>query len=65
MKPLPRHLLPIVLLVAGCSSATDSLETPSWPELQYEPPALVELEQEPLLVWRKSDCPSTPDWRQG
>ncbi|MGY6554448.1 MAG: hypothetical protein ACXIUM_07990 [Wenzhouxiangella sp.] len=40
----------LVLLLFGCSRTDSQAPLPARPDLQYEPPALVELIQEPLLA---------------
>jgi len=50
MNPSTLCALLLVLILTGCSQAGEPADAPAWPELQYEPPALVELEQEPLLA---------------
>ena len=54
-------LLALCLLLPGCSGSTDSAPGPAQPELQYEPPALVEVMQEPLLASRLVPTPAGPD----
>lgn len=43
-------LLALALLLPGCSHSDNQAPLPARPDLQYEPPALVEVMQEPLLA---------------
>jgi hypothetical protein len=60
MDALPLRIPLLVLVLTACSRAPDASDAPAWPDLQYEPPALVELQQEPLLAGLAPET-SSPD----